>query len=417
MKFRVVVAGFLLCALMARAEEDAGHAPSLVACVTELATVLERYGLAPDAARACEEAMRAIVIQADPGGGLYTAEDAERLEAAARGRVFHAGIKVSATNGQMVVVEIAAESGAEQAGIQPGETIETLDRGSVSGMKASDLAELLRSTANVPVLLGVKGTNGEVRDVEVPLTVGSAPAVDLAEDLPTGIAYVRLNGLFEKSDREIISTLRRWVGTSTYGLVLDLRGADGADVDAAAAVASLFSQEGALLFSLRDTQDQDIAVYKARPAFRMDMPTMVLVDGRTSGAAEALAAALAGSARGVMLIGDVTQGDPLIREFLDFSGDLKIHLATRKLVVADGITYTGREGVKPHLAATPEVTPDYEPEMPEEEASKITDEEREDRRLRDRVRGDSVLRRAVDLLQGLRALNIGTTRTPETAPR
>lgn len=410
----------LLAGLVARfgfAQEtnNASQDPSVVDRVGALMAVLEQYRFAPDPVRTGEEVLRAIVRQADPGGLFLNPEEAEKLDAALRGRIFDAGLRLGATNEQLVITEVVPGSGAEAAGLAAGEIVETLDKGPVAGMRPGDVAELLQGEEGGAVELEVRGADGVVRQTNVTLTAAHAPVVALAEDLPTGIAYVKLSGIQEKSDREIVSTLRRWVGTGTAGLILDLRGAGGVDAEATASVASLFAPESAMLFALRDADDQDIAVYKASPAFRMDMPVMVLVDERTHGAAEALAAILTGSAQGVMLIGEPTAGDPLIREFVDMPDGWKLHIVTRRLVTADGVSYNGLEGVKPHLAATPDLVPDFEPEWPEQVKQKMTDEEKDDRRLRDRVRGDPVLRRAVDLLQGLRALNLGASRTTEPA--
>jgi C-terminal processing protease CtpA/Prc len=190
--------------------------------------------------------------------------------------------------------------------------------------------------------------------------------------------------------------------------VLDLRGAGGADAQSAADAASLFAESGALLFTFRDAHDQDIAVYKSNASLLLNMPAMILIDEETRGAAELLAAALAGSTRGIMLIGSVSSGDPLVREVQDLPSGEHLYLASRRLVVADGKIYNGSEGVKPDLVVAPTAVPasEYEPEPAQEGQKELSSEEKEDKLLRERVRGDETLRRAVDVLLGLKALNI-----------
>ena len=109
-----------------------------------------------------------------------------------------------------------------------------------------------------------------------------------------------------------------------------------------------------------------------------------------------------------MLIGLSTSGDPLVREVVDLPNGEHLYLASKRLVVADGTIYDGWEGVKPDLTVEPTAAPaiDYEPEPPEDGKKESSDEEKEDKMLRERVRGDETLRRAVDILLGLKALNI-----------
>ena len=53
------------------------------------------------------------------------------------------------------------------------------------------------------------------------------------------------------------------------------------------------------------------------------------------------------------------------------------------------------------------------PELVSSGKKVASDQEKEDRKLRDRVRGDAALRRATDILLGLKALNIRGNGKPE----
>jgi len=143
----------------------------------------------------------------------------------------------------------------------------------------------------------------------------------------------------------------------------------------------------------------------------------VLVDAQTSGAAEALAAMLVGGGRGVMLIGAATRGDPAVRELVPLPDGGTAYLATRRLVAADGSVYAGREGIQPAIRAGGQPSaPDYEPpKVPGQPAP--SDEEKESLRLRQRVKDDPALRRAVDVLLGLRALNLRGFDKPQNPAR
>ena len=408
-KLFCVFSTLILCAGSLPAQE-AAPAPSndVVQAVKEVVVVLQKYGLPFEAREARDAAVDAVIQVADPQGRLMSDADIAQMKEENKGILHEVGIRMALTNKTFVISEVKKDSAAEKAGLKTGEVVQEIDKGNIAGLMLSEVGELLRGPAAQTVLLKVQDTNSATREIEVKRDPVEAGAIQIAEELPANLCYLKLNGVFERSGKEIVSALRGWAETGRAGVVLDLRGAGGADAQGAADTASLFAESGALLFTFRDAQDQDIAVYKSNSSLLLNMPAMILIDEDTRGAAELLAAALAGSTRGVMLIGSVSSGDPLVREVQELSGGEHLYLASRRLVLADGKIYSGSEGVKPDLVVAPTAVPatEYEPEPAADGKKELSSEEKEDQLLRERVRGDETLRRAVDVLLGLKALNI-----------
>lgn len=114
------------------------------------------------------------------------------------------------------------------------------------------------------------------------------------------------------------------------GLVLDLRFADGADYGEAGRVADPFVKVSCKLLSWGDEAFETTAKTNA-----FDRPVMVLVNGETRGAAEALAAALR-HADVALLIGSVTAGQAsLFREFPLTTGQ-RLRIASAPVRVGEG---------------------------------------------------------------------------------
>ncbi len=408
MKLRVSAGLYLLATAACLAQlEPVAPSNDVVGAVKDVVTVLQKYGLPFDSREACDAAVDAVIQVADPQGRLISESDIARLDEEDKGIVREVGISVALTNGGFVIVEVTKASSADLSGLKAGETVVEIDKGNVAGLKPWEVEELLRSD-DPAVLLKIQDTNGAAREVEVKPDPVQAPAIQTAEELPANLCYLRLNGIYARSGKDIVSALRGWAETGRSGVVLDLRGAGGADAQSAADTASLFAESGALLFTFRDPQDQDLETYKSSASLLLNMPAMILIDEETRGASEVLAAALAGSTRGVMLIGSVSSGDPLVREVQPLPAGGHLYLATKRLVVADGKIYNGSEGVKPDLVVAPTALPvsEYEPEPSPDNQKELSSEEKEDKLLRERVRGDETLRRAVDVLLGLKALNI-----------
>lgn len=363
------------------------------------------FSLDPGAASGA--AIEAAVRTLDPAARLLSAEQAAHLSDEAAGRDYSFGVCLAMTNGQPVVVDVTAAAPEATAGLQPGDLLRAIDGSAATNLTLPVALALLRGDAAttarfVLVRSGAVLTNEGVR------ALMNLEAVELAEKLPRDLAYMKVNGLFgAEAGRQIVSTLRGWAETGRYGFILDLRGAGGDNLKAVETVGSLYARGGAILCSFRDRQDQDVSVHKAMEGSPLETPVIVLVDGQTRGAAEVLAAVLADSVRGALLIGTPTAGDPLIRDVVALPGGRLIYLANRRLVTADGAVYDGRAGLTPDVAAgAPATAADYyEPENVPDRRETLP-QEVEDRALRDRIRGDQALRQAVDVLLGLKALNI-----------
>ncbi|HOW98010.1 MAG TPA: S41 family peptidase [Kiritimatiellia bacterium] len=385
-----------------------------VPAVEQLAALLESYGLTLDADSARRAAVSAMVKSADPGGLWLNEAEKSALEDRLQGFVFETGLRIRSADGMPKVAEVVAGSPAEAAGLQPGDRLEFIDGGAAASLKDWEIRSLLRggpdSRFRVQFLRGAATQSVELAAARIP-----QPSVAVAEDLPTGIGYLRLNGLYDGASKEVIPALRGWDGTNYCGIIVDLRGAGGTNLAAAADAARLFAPEGALLFSLRMAKGQDIEAFRAPGGSGLDAPVMVLIDGETEGACEALAAVFADSLRGAMLIGSATRGDPAVREVVSCPGGGYLYLATRQLVMADGLVLNGRTAVEPDVTVEGVPGDEYEPE-PDSRNGRLLAEEKEHRVLRARVRGDPALGRAADILLALKALNVRGKPPPEKEP-
>lgn len=236
----------------------------------------------------------------------------------------------------------------------------------------------------------------------------------VAETLPTGIGYVKIRRMDSAAAEAAEEALRGWAKDGTAGAVLDVRGAGGTDEEAVWRVARLYAPgNGAWWWKSTGADGERVRKVETGWAVAVGYPTMVLTDGETTGAAELLAAVFGGSVKGGMTVGTRTAGDPLVRTAVELSGGRVATMRSRAVETGDGRTYDGREGVEPDVALSEAALAEV-PEEAEEPAVSfrrtkkgVLDEEKEDKALRERVKEDAVLRRAVDVIQGLEALGYG----------
>ena len=234
-----------------------------------------------------------------------------------------------------------------------------------------------------------------------PFGITNRATLEAVELWPEGLAYLKINALGAGSGVEILAHLRCL--NDRTGVILDLRGADGADLEAVAALASPFRSKGDPLFTVSDLRGRELAAYTATSAVPCEVPLMMLTDRDTRGSAEALAACCRGVS-GVMTIGTPTRGEPQLRELLPLPDASFLYVATRRLIPAGRPTYD-RTGVPPDIEVTvfdPGVFANGDSPIRGRTASAKTVRDHE---LMLRVNHDVVLRRAADILLGLKALD------------
>lgn len=377
--------------------------------VSNTLQAIESLGLVVDPVQARERVREAVLTVADPGAVLLTQDDARLLKARAEGLFYDTGLRVAFTNGFPVVVEVRDGSPAAEAEIQPGWALESLDGQSTSEQQLPDLRRRLCNHEPGETELLFREEDNGTKTVALTKRAGRLPAVEKSEVFPLGLRYLQVNTLSEGAAAEITETLRSWSSEGAFGVVLDLRGAGGADLESVSAIVDLLARPGETLFGFKDAAGKEIKTYRAGDSDPLGMPVMVLVDEETTGAAELLAAAVSGSGRGAMLLGRPTGGDPMIRDRVELPEGEWVYIATRRLVTGGGKVYDGKEGVKPDVTVVlrDQSYRDYEPPPPIlTDRRETTEEEKETLKLRIRTRGDVALTRAVDVLLGLKALDI-----------
>lgn len=377
--------------------------------VSNTVEAMERMGLAVDPVEARQRVREALLTVADPGAVLLTQEDTRLLKDRAEGRFHDTGLRMALTNGLPVVSSVRAGSAAAEAGIEIGWLLERAGGRSTAEQHLPDLRRLLCDYTPGQVELVFRDEENESRTVTIEKQPKTLPVVEVSEVLPLDLRYLKVNSLRGGAGGELTETLRGWAEEGAFGVVLDLRGTGGADVDSVEEVVDLLARPGEALFSFEDAGGKEIQSYQSKNGNALGMPMMVLVDKDTSGAAEILAAAVSGSGRGAMLLGAPTAGDPMIRDRVDLGDGAWVYIATRRLVTAEGTVYDGKDGVKPDVIVVSRDRSyrDYEPPPPLlTDRRETTEEEKQTLELRKRTRGDVAFTRAVDVLLGLKALDI-----------
>lgn len=410
-RYRCIIAGGLLLwsGVAGAAPDRAGAVAEMQKAVAELGALLEIQGVVFQPGSLASNVLEAAARAIDPGAAIVTPEEAERIQDEERGVFYGVGLKVTQKGKQLKIMEVTTNGPAQEAGVPAGTVLEKIDDAGVQNMTLEQAAPLLRGRKNETVTLAVraedKGATSQV--FKVKRTLIQIPVTGTQELWPQKIGYLKINGLFNESSAPIVEQLKLWCTTNCSGIILDLRDANGTNLAAVADIAALFDHPSPTLFVLRDGFEKPLKTYPAAKAGApLAKPVMILVNGDTRGAAETLAAILQ-DCNGVMLVGTATRGDDRLRAPLAIAGGKVLYIAVRRVDLGgDGLN---GKGVQPDVVVAPADEKGVAKAAPDDELglfSGLTEQEKQDRVLNKRVGDDAILRRATDLLLGLKALNL-----------
>ena len=350
-----------------------------------------------------------IISAADPSGQLIPGDDFAAFEKALAGLVANPGWKLSATN-HMVVFQEALDAGCNPC-IPAGWMITRLDGKSTATNSWASVAHRLRRPTAGPLNLELtEPLKGVTTNLTVQLDHVPEPSVARLETWLGDVLYVRLNGMHPRSGPDLQAALKP--DPAHRGMILDLRDAGGEDIDSVLASAALFCGPDKVLAQWMGLDDSGASDLRSAPWTGpvVETPVLLLINARTRGASELFAALIARCGGGVLLVGESSSGDPLLRESIPLADGPFLHVATRKLVFANGAILDSRTILAPDVKVA-DVDLDEPPPAGDNPLMSQNHLRAADTAahaagvfLQNRIRHDAVLKRAVDIMLGLRAV-------------
>ena len=244
---------------------------------------------------------------------------------------------------QLVITVPIPGGPAARAGLRSGDVVVAVDGDSVEGLGAQEVIARVRGPAGTEVNLTVERPDVGRLDVAVVReevafsTVASRP-------LHGVIAYLSIARFDEGTPDELARELEFLRQEGIGGLVLDLRANPGGSRRAGSAVADQFLDGGVVY--LEETLDGTRITHEAEPGGPgIDLSLAVLVDGRTLGVAEIVAAALQQNRRGTLL-GQRTGGNALLYSSREVGEELVVVLPSSRWFTPEGSIVFGN-GLQP----------------------------------------------------------------------
>ena len=190
--------------------------------------------------------------------------------------------------------------------------------------------------------------------IEMPITRDEIPINTVySEMLENGVAKIQITSFSGHTDKDLDVALNEMKAKGMTSLIIDVRQNPGGLLDQAVSISNLFVPKGKMLFQVayKDGRKDE---FIAKDGTKINIPTVVLIDGGSASASEILAGAVRESA-GIKLIGEKTFGKGTVQTTEEFKDGSNIKYTMAKWLTPDG-NWIHEEGIEPDFKV---VLPDY----------------------------------------------------------
>lgn len=236
-------------------------------------------------------------------------------------------------------------------GVLPGDYVEAIDGEKKEQWSLPEVTNTLSrdegDMVNITWRRPGKDQTGGGTTFNTSLRYANSPETNITYEVINGIAYIDITQLTSDSAAVLKKTISEAEGQGANAIVLDLRNIPGGYLTQAVEIASLFIQSGTVV----QIKSGDNTTTKSADGTDVtNVPVVVLVNEKTAGSAEVLAAALQDSSRAT-IVGVQTQGKGSVQVMqpLSFGGALRYTAAT--YLSPSGRSIDG-VGVTPDVAIT-----------------------------------------------------------------
>jgi carboxyl-terminal processing protease len=291
-------------------------------------------------------AMRGLTDGLDPDSAYLTPEQVKEFENRAAPLAGDVGLEVTRQY-YLRVIAARDNSPAAKAGLHSGDYVRAINEKPTRDMSAWEGMRALRGAAGSKVTLSIiRGNAADPHTVELVREV--LPASDVRSRIAApGLGYVRVAAIAGNTPALVKTQIADLQKGGATKLIIDVRRTSTGEPDQGLALARLFVGKGTLAIREASANVRDTIVANAGDG-AVALPTTVLIDTGTSGAAELFASALAGNGR-ADLVGEHTIGRAAVQRLIKLPDNSALWISTARYLAPNG-TPLHEKGLEPTLA-------------------------------------------------------------------
>jgi carboxyl-terminal processing protease len=236
-------------------------------------------------------AIKSMLDELDPYTRFYNEQDVQSSRINNAGDYTGIGANVRIMKDKLVIVEPYKDYAADKAGLKAGDEIIKIDNIDITDFK-EDAGNLLQGAAGTEITLTYK-RQGKINTTKVTresLEINAVPHYSMINE-DTG--YIVLRKFNKKASSQTIKALSSLKNLGAKNIILDLRGNPGGLLNEAVNIVNIFVPKGQLVVTTKSkVKKYNKTYYTQREPIDLDIPVVVLINGRSASASEIVSGAL-----------------------------------------------------------------------------------------------------------------------------
>lgn len=278
-----------------------------------------------------------ITSQLDPYTVFIPEEEVADFDFGATGRYGGIGSSIRKSGDYVVIAGPYQGSPADEAGLNVGDKIISVDGKEMRGVNTSDVSKVLRGEPNTVVTLVVeKLYTGKQETVKLRRRLISVPSIPYVGYMAEGVGYICHTDFTDncyESMRAAILHLQK--SGELKSLIIDYRSNGGGLLSEAVDILSLFVPKGSMVIESRGRKGTSQKYYTRHEPLLPDTPLVLLIDNGSASAAEIVTGALQDYDRAVV-IGQRSYGKGLVQSVAPLGYNTKVKFTTAKYYLPSG---------------------------------------------------------------------------------
>lgn len=299
----------------------------------------------------------------DPHTNFLEPVDSDSLKLETRGDFVGIGARLDNDAAGAKVVTVFANSPAERAGVQPGDTIIEVDGKSTAGLETDDIVKRIRGKEGSSVQIKVvrQGNTGSL-DFKIQRATVVLPSAEGRLLKAENVGYVTITGFAQPTTQQLDKALDDILAQKPKGIVLDLRGNLGGLLDAAVSMLGRFVEGKPAVTTKRRGGREETLWTPVGQSKNIGVPVVILINEESASAAEIFSGVLQEYKKAV-LVGEHSYGKSSVQNVIPL-----IDSSSAKITIAKYYLPSGRDigrkqdedgeyisgGLKPDFLVTPD---------------------------------------------------------------
>lgn len=329
----VVAAGFLF--IGASFKDDFFEIAKQIEIFTELfKTVNMNYVDQTNPGEMMDKAIKSMLTDLDPYTTYFNEQDVVKFKINSTGEYTGIGAIITRKEGKVIIKEPYKNYPADKAGLKAGDEIIQIGDVNLSDFK-EDASQLLKGAKNAKIDIKYK-RQGKVNATQLILEEVDVKAVPFFGKVDETTGYIVLSQFNQKASAETKDALDKLKKDGAQRIILDLRGNPGGLLNEAVNICNLFVPKNEVIVTTKSKIDKHNNTYKTtREPIDLEIPLIVLVDGKSASASEIVAGALQDLDRAVV-VGSRSFGKGLVQRPIDLTYGTQVKVTISRYYTPSG---------------------------------------------------------------------------------